>query len=153
LAGGAVFALLLGMAVASDIRSFRIPNWQPAALVAALIVVRVGGGQAMDLPVALAVGMAVLVAGFVLYVGGFWGGGDAKLLAAVAAWAGLDGLPRLLLVTAVAGGLLAGLVLMLRRRRGQGASDWASLPMPYGVAIAFGGYDWALGMVSTFVKF
>jgi prepilin peptidase CpaA len=58
------------------------------------------------------------------------GGGDVKLLASTSVWAGPALVFPLLMVTALAGGLVAVGVLAARRRRS---------PLPYGVAIAAGG--------------
>ena len=55
----------------------------------------------------LAVGLAVFVVGYALWLGGTLGGGDAKLLGAVALWAGPEHAPSFLLVTACLGGVLA----------------------------------------------
>ncbi len=83
-----------------------------------------------------------------LFSRGLIGGGDVKLLAAAALWAGADALPPLLLLTALIGGLLALLFLtplgradrgarMPKRRRAEAKSHGRTgPPVPYGVAIA-----------------
>jgi prepilin peptidase CpaA len=92
-------------------------------------------------------GLAVLLAGFALFSFGFMGGGDAKLLAAVAIWFGFAGLPQLLLMTVLAGGLLALAVLAWSVLSLQAELDeWrftrrltsARPSVPYGFAIAAG---------------
>ncbi len=55
----------------------------------------------------LAVGLGVFIVGYVLWLGGTIGGGDVKLLSAVALWAGPEHAPSFLLVTACLGGALA----------------------------------------------
>lgn len=93
---------------------------------------------------------------FVIYQRGMIGGGDVKLLVALAVGLPLTGLIELLTVTALAGGVLAAVHLMMRRlphpkltpagsslvRRVYAVERWRHLrhaPLPYGVAIACGG--------------
>lgn len=62
------------------------------------------------------------------------GQGDAKLLAALGAWTGLDGLPSVLLVAALAGLGLAGLL----RLRGQAVASTTAIP--FGPCLALAGW-------------
>jgi prepilin peptidase CpaA len=92
----------------------------------------------------------------VVYERGWIGGGDVKLLVALAIGLSLTGVVELLTVTALAGGVLALAHLMLRRlpfprpapagssvlRRVWAVERWRHLrqaPLPYGAAIACGG--------------
>jgi prepilin peptidase CpaA len=92
----------------------------------------------------------------VIYQRGWIGGGDVKLLAALAIGLPLLGVIQLLTITALAGGVLALVHLMMRllpypKRAPAGSSlvrrvyaieRWRNLrqaPLPYGVAIACGG--------------
>lgn len=134
---------LAGLAIAAvrDLTSLTIPNRVAAAVAAAA-----AGGVLSAVPdpagwgAYFAVGLAVLAAGAVLFFLGLWGAGDAKLLAAASLAAGFDGLPVLALWTALCGGLLAVVLLVLRRLR----PPWCrhltagSGGVPYGVAIAAG---------------
>lgn len=79
------------------------------------------------------------------------GGGDVKLLTAIATWTGLEGLLPQIVATALAGGVLA-LVLIVARRAvmvSRLAPDRTprllqhDAPLPYGVAIAAGTCWWA----------
>ncbi len=152
-ASSAVFLLALSDAAVSDVRSFRIPNRASVTLLAAFVVFALASGVGMD--VALRHGAAcvlVFIAGAALFALGIWGGGDVKLLAAASLWTGFAGLPRLLAVMSVAGGLLAVSVLLLRRLPAAN-EGWLTLwqrrvtasgHVPYGVAIAAGGLDWWL---------
>ena len=63
-----------------------------------------------------------------LFALGLFGGGDVKLIAAMALWTGFADLARFLLVMGAAGGLL-GLVLLLKRLRQQPAMA-TSAPAP-----------------------
>ncbi|WFU30158.1 A24 family peptidase [Bradyrhizobium brasilense] len=97
---------------------------------------------------------------FVIYLRGAIGGGDVKLLVALAIGLPLTGVIELLTATALAGGVLAAMHLMMRRlpqpklapagsslmRRVYAVERWRHLrhaPLPYGVAIACGGI-WAI---------
>ena len=146
--------ILLAAASFTDVTRYRIPNVIVYAIVAAFVV---GAAFNFSWPaigwsVLAGVGMFLLGAG--LFALGLFGGGDVKLVAAMALWTGVADLPRFLLVMTAAGGLL-GLVWMIRRRRQRPvmAGDAASSPdapsqqpkapnrMPYGVAIALAGLD------------
>ncbi|MEO8029130.1 MAG: A24 family peptidase [Bryobacteraceae bacterium] len=153
---GSVFALVIVAAV-TDVRTRRIPNLLTLpALVAGLAANAMLGGVA-----GLGRGAAgVLVA--VLVLGGFcWfrtmGFGDLKLCAAVGAWIGPGELLFALLITAMAGGVMAvayalwkgklGVLLDRSANIGRSSGTEASahdlhspgaLAIPYAPAIAFG---------------
>jgi len=91
-----------------------------------------------------------------IYTRGWMGGGDVKLLVSLAIGFPLTGVIELLTVTALAGGVLAMVHLMMRLlpyprlapagsslvRRVYAIERWRHLrhaPLPYGVAIACGG--------------
>lgn len=145
---GVVFTAALLDAAISDLKGFRIPN-RDSVLIAAAFVVAVPalgfGVQAVAWHMAAA--MAAFVLGAALFALKVWGGGDAKLVSAVTLMAGFAGLPRFLLVMALAGGMLSLVLLVLRRLPVK--NPWAgrvvaSGHVPYGVAIAAGGLDWAV---------
>lgn len=145
-----VFLGLVAAAAVSDVRSYRIPNVVPLALALAFLAAQALAGHWDAVPGAAAAGALALAFGWALQAGGVWGGGDAKLVAAIALWTGLADLPRFLLVTAFAGGGLALGYLILRyraRRRLADSTGGQRGPqhLPYGLAIAVGGADWALG--------
>lgn len=102
--------------------------------------------------VALALAALVFAFGYGLWRLGGVGGGDVKLLVATSFVVGADGLGLLLAGTALAGGALALLCLVLpalgNRLAATGLLPWprataAAPSVPYGVAIALGGC-WAL---------
>lgn len=119
-------------------------------------------GIAGQLPNAMQVAESLISAAilflllFVLYTRGGIGGGDVKLLTALAIGFPLTSVIQLLTVTALAGGILALMHLMMRHlpyprlapagsslaRRIYAIERWRHLrhaPLPYGVAIACGG--------------
>jgi len=147
--GLAVFIVLLAWAAWGDVRRYIIPNRISALILAAYIPFALGTAFLPDLYPSvnwfggLIAGGAVLLAGLALFAAGVMGGGDVKLLASASVWAGPALVLHLLMATALAGGLVALIVLIARARRQLPASDNAppktSAPLPYGVAIAIGG--------------
>jgi prepilin peptidase CpaA len=146
-----LYALLLCIAAAFDCWKFIIPNAITVALIALFVI------TALLLPFEmgwrdwlshLGAAGAVLAGGAVLFAFNRMGGGDVKLMTAVAFWAGFEHLADLLLYIALAGGALAiGLIIV--RRVLFGLMTAASLtklavprmllsgePVPYGLAIA-----------------
>lgn len=133
----ALFGLILLSAGIEDVRRREIANWKTAAL--ALLALPwwwANGLGAVD--IAWQVGVALAL--FVLFAGAFalgqMGGGDVKLIGAVALWLPLEPLVATLMIMALAGGAitLAMLVERLASRR-----SGSPLEVPYGVAIAIAG--------------
>ncbi len=89
----------------------------------------------------LAAPALVFAVGLIGFARGYVGGGDVKLLTAIAAWTGLARLPDLLVGTAIAGGILAVVLIAARASplAGRGPRLFTkAAPLPYGVAIAAG---------------
>jgi len=132
----ALTAVLLIIAAVSDIVRYRIPNKIVYAIVAAFAVGAIFNfaWPAIVWPVLAGIAMFLLGAG--LFALGLFGGGDVKLIAAMALWTGFADLPRFLLVMGAAGGLL-GLALLLKRRHQQPAmATSTSAPAPSSAAEA-----------------
>ncbi|HJO24329.1 MAG: hypothetical protein GY772_20755 [bacterium] len=109
---GAAGYLLL--AIESDVRSLKIPNWlNGAGLVVALGLAGWLGGLS-GFGTALAGAGAALAVGFVLFALGVIGAGDAKGVAVLGALFGLSALPGVLWWTVLAAGTL-GIALILAR--------------------------------------
>ena len=143
------FPALLVFAAAHDVATMTIPNWVSILLALLFIPAAAASGLTLEQTGAhLSVGAIALVIGAVMFYLGVWGGGDAKLVAAAAIWAGAAGSMQFVYGVALFGGLLA-LVFIICRRAGM-KSDMAWLArllspkegVPYGVAIAAGGI-WA----------
>jgi prepilin peptidase CpaA len=102
----ALLALLL-TATATDIRSRRIPNWLVLPFLVAGIGVNTtvhgwnGLSQSME-----GIALATALTGIICWLGGM-GLGDLKLCAAVGAWIGPGQLVTALVITGLAGGVLA----------------------------------------------
>ena len=132
-----LLALLLVAAAVGDWRRFIIPNRLCLAVAALALPYWLTAGESLwpglALQAALALGVFVFFA--LLFALGAMGGGDVKLIAALALWLPLQPFVQALLVTALAGGVLTlALVAAHRLRRREGNPE-----IPYGVAIAFGG--------------
>ncbi|MHB8528485.1 MAG: A24 family peptidase [Caulobacteraceae bacterium] len=144
-----VFALLVLAAALRDLVSYTIPNWISASLALAFVPAAfILGAPLGGIGLALLVGVVLLALGVAMFAAGWVGGGDAKLLAAASLWIGLAGLPRFLLFTGLAGGVLAMILLAIRSAwvrpllaAGPAWSQRLATPgadTPYGVAIAAG---------------
>ncbi len=104
----ALFPTLMLVAGAGDAISMRIPNWLTLLIAAAFFPMALLTGMPMaELGIHMAAALGLFVAGFVLFSFGLFGGGDAKLLAAAGLWLGWPTLIPFLMMTALAGGLLA----------------------------------------------
>lgn len=142
----ALLAIALLVAALGDWRHRLIRNRLNAAIAAAAPLFWLAchlepwPGIAIQLALALLV-LAVCAA---LFAARMLGGGDAKLLAALALWVPPAAFAELLLVMALAGGLLAGAMLATRRHLAPGAKA----SVPYGIAIAVGGL-WVLPALSA----
>jgi prepilin peptidase CpaA len=145
----AVFAGLLIYAACTDIASLTIPNWVSIALSALFIVFALAQGMPLaEIGVHVLFGFGVLVIGFFLFQANIIGGGDAKLLGAAAVWTGFAAFAPFLIWTAIAGGVLAAILLVARMFQ-PAVAAWAppfvyrlltpNSGLPYGVAIMIGG--------------
>lgn len=136
------------MAAVRDLATMTIPNWMSLVLAALFLPAALAAGLgATALLVHLGIGIAALAVGVGLFALRVLGGGDAKLLAALSLWMGLDGVAVFILWTGVVGGLFS-LGLILARARfaawAPAAPRWLGRlltpggDIPYGVAIAAG---------------
>ena len=139
-----VFAILLVAAAVEDAIRLRISNITVLLVLIGAIVAAFAAGPEIRLWQNLVVFLALLAVGTPMFAAGKLGGGDVKLLAAAGLWFDLRGALGMLIAVALAGGLLALLVLVLRaigwseemRRRVVLLRPGGGIP--YGVAIAAG---------------
>lgn len=115
IASGFALALALAMVavIVSDAVRYTIPNWLNGAILALYIP------AAFLLPAdvlwALLAATIVLAVGLGLFAMGLMGGGDVKLLFVLTLWTGWgQAALQLMALTAIMGGLLVVIVLMLR---------------------------------------
>ena len=143
-----IFPAAVAFAGAIDLFTMTIPNRVSLALfVAFLVFAPLAGLGAHDMLWHLAAGVAVLTIGILLFIPGWIGGGDAKLVAAVALWLGFDHLLAFLVFTALAGGALSLLFVAVRAYPLPAFAlrqPWAlrlhdrRTGIPYGIALAAG---------------
>jgi prepilin peptidase CpaA len=136
------FAAVLVWAAIGDMRRLIIPNWISVAIAGLFVLHVVTSPVSVNVLGGVAVGAAPLAAGFGLFACTLIGGGDVKLMSAVALWAGPMRILDFLFVTAIIGGFIAGGLLLRHRHLAPvdgvpGAV--ASTEVPYGVAISVGG--------------
>ncbi len=138
----ALFALgLLGLLLVSagieDVRTREIANWKNAAI--ALIAPLWWWASGLALWPDVAVQIALALGVFGLFVAAFYfgqmGGGDVKMIGALALWLPFTPLVWMLIVMSLVGGALTIAMLIEQRvRRREGPPE-----VPYGVAIAIAG--------------
>lgn len=145
-----VFAGFLIFAAMSDVRSFTITNRLNIIFAACFLVFFLPIGLGFT-GLALHIGVAItaFAIGFVLFMTGAFGGGDAKLIAATALWLGPNAMLAYAINTALAGGVLAIVLLIARfaaKKFGLPRKPrWARqllrkrAQVPYGVALCVGG--------------
>ena len=137
-------------AAISDLLFMKISNIACLFLAAGFIILApLTGLPFQSILLHLAAGVVVLIVCFGLFFINAMGGGDAKLISATALWTGFSGgLVQYLLISAIAGGILTVLILLLRKfiNRNKIAhiaflyrlTDPAK-GIPYGVALAIAG--------------
>ena len=151
-----LFAGLLVWAAWSDLREYIIPNRICLAIAALYPAHVIASGSPEMVPGALAAAAATFTAGFALFAFRIAGGGDVKLMTAVALWAGPAQIVSFLFMTALAGGLLAAFLAVRAWRHEAEANPDGTLGLrlyairgtrvPYGAAIALGGLYIAAGV-------
>jgi prepilin peptidase CpaA len=128
---------LLVSAGIEDARTREIANWKNAAI--ALLAPAWWYANGLDFwpDMAVQVGVAVAVFAILLLVFhfGLMGGGDVKLIVALALWLPLPTFLSMLMVMSIAGGVVT-LVMMLDRAIKKTRDQ---VEVPYGVAIAIAG--------------
>jgi prepilin peptidase CpaA len=135
-------AVLLIAAAFTDIRSRIISNRLNIAIASLAPLYWLACGipvwPDMALQLALGIGMFALFA--MLFAIGMMGGGDVKLLGAVALWFPWQALPAMLMIMAVLGGVISIITIIHHRMTKRlGAPE-----VPYGVAISLAAM-WLIG--------
>ncbi|AUW59870.1 peptidase [Sphingobium sp. SCG-1] len=137
-----VLACLLVVAAVTDLRSRIISNWLNLAI--ALLAPLYWSASGIELwpnvALQLALGLGVFAVFAGLFVIGMMGGGDVKMLAALALWFPWQALIVLLTIMALAGGVVTLITIVhhkLARREGPPE-------IPYGVAISIAAL-WLVG--------
>lgn len=149
----AVFILLPAaflLAAFSDLTRYTIPNWLTAGIALFFIPAALFAGlPPMAILVHVGMGIVALGLGMMLFALRWLGGGDAKLVAAAALWAGPGSFWVFLLAAALAGGALTLGLLFFRKLPLPpflAAREWVArlhdpkAGVPYGVALAAGAF-------------
>lgn len=137
-----ILTALLVAAAVTDIRSRIISNRLNIAIAALAPLYWLASGLPAwpDMALQFALGIGIFGAFAALFALGLMGGGDVKLLAAVALWFPWQAVGLLLLVMAMAGGIVTVITVVhhrVSRRLGQPE-------VPYGVAISLAAM-WLVG--------
>jgi prepilin peptidase CpaA len=138
----AALAIALLWAAVTDLRSRTISNWLNGAIALGAPLFWWASGLALWPDIGMQIGVAAAVFALLaaLFALGAMGGGDVKLLTALALWVPLMPFVQLLILMALLGGVLTvvmGAWHIARHRRDR-------LAIPYGLAIACAGL-WVLG--------
>lgn len=137
-----LIALAIGLLLAAftDLRRREIDNWLNAAIALGAPLFWYAGGLSLpDIGFQIGIALATFAVLAALFAVGAMGGGDVKLLTALALWIAPMTFLRLLFVMALAGGVLTlvfGVWHVMRRGSGKVA-------VPYGIAISIAGL-WVL---------
>jgi prepilin peptidase CpaA len=141
---GLLVALAIALLIAAftDLKSRRIANWLNGAIALGAPLFWWASDMALwpDIAMQAGVALATFAVLSVLFAVRAMGGGDVKLLTALAMWIAPALFMKLLLMMAMLGGLLTigfGIWHIWRRQRDK-------LTIPYGVAIAAAGL-WIIG--------
>ncbi|PTQ65323.1 prepilin peptidase CpaA [Sphingomonas sp. PP-CE-3G-477] len=128
---------LLVSAGIQDARTREIANWKNAVIALLAPVWWYANGLDLWPDMAMQVGcaLAVLAVFLVAFHFGMMGGGDVKLIVALALWLPFPAFLSMLMVMSIAGGVVT-IVMMIERRIKKNSGQ---IEVPYGVAIAFAG--------------
>ncbi|MGN6278248.1 MAG: A24 family peptidase [Sphingomonas sp.] len=129
----ALCGVLLVSAGIEDVRKREIANWKNAAIALMAPLWWWSIGLHLWPDVAIQIGIAAIV--FALFVGAFalgqMGGGDVKLIGAVALWLPFQPLASMLIMMSLIGGVLT--ILLFAEHKWRRAET--PIEIPYGVAI------------------
>lgn len=145
---GALLALALAVAAATDLAWRIIPNRLnfAIALTAPVAWLAQGYGIWPDMVGQVGIAIAVFTPFLLMFHFGAMGGGDVKLIAALALWIAPRFIMPFLFVMAIVGGVLAAIMLLHSRihqpalATGDTGEDPPAPEVPYGVAIAIAGW-------------
>ena len=133
-----ILLVLLGLILVSagieDARKREIANWKNAAIALLAVPWWVANGLPLWPAITIQIGIALGV--FALFAAAFhfgmMGGGDVKMIGALALWFPFQPLMTMLIIMSLAGGAITLLMLIDKRLRRQSAQP----EIPYGIAIA-----------------
>lgn len=157
-----IFPFALIYAGISDAMSFTISNKVSLALFVGFILLVPFSGLSLEaIGSHILVGFLMLVIGFIFFARGYFGGGDAKIIAASSLWLGPEYTVMFLIFAAFYGGLLSVIVLkiyttplppFLAKQKWLVNYQTGTAAVPYGIAIGLSGlsiypYSHWLGLI------
>lgn len=144
-----IFPFALIFAGITDAMSFTIPNRISFALfIGFMVLVPFSGLTLAEIGSHVMVGFFMLVVGFILFARGYFGGGDAKIIAAASLWLGPEYTGMFILIAAFFGGVLSVIVLKIYQTpfpSWLANQKWlinyqtGTAAVPYGIAIGLAG--------------
>lgn len=144
-----IFCLAMIFAGLRDLTTMTIPNWLTLVLVVAFFAAAAMSSMPLrDIVQHTVVGFVCLLIGMVFFARGWIGGGDAKLMAAVAMWVGWAQALPYFVTASILGGALTLIILGYRNLPLPAfvvRCGWAirlhdrAEGVPYGIALAFAG--------------
>ncbi|HPF46292.1 MAG: prepilin peptidase [Alphaproteobacteria bacterium] len=157
-----IFCCLMIWAAISDVRYFILSNRLCISVALLypifLAALYLDGFQVTLESIGWSIGISILIFSFLvfLFARGYIGGGDVKLIPAIALWAGPSRILEFILITTICGGLLALLIISFRYLKNyislhkssekinfsmseSAESDHEENNIPYGVGISIGG--------------
>ncbi len=129
-----LLVLLLVSAGIEDARIREIANWKNAAIALLAIPFWIASGLSLwpDIVTQIAIAIGVLAVFATAFRFGLMGGGDVKMIAALALWFPFGPLVTMLIVMSLAGGAITLLMMIDKWLRRNSAQP----EVPYGIAIA-----------------
>ena len=150
-AGLLLMALSVLAAAGFDLWRFEIPDTLTITIIAGAVLFGLGT-PGFDWASHAAAGGAFFAFGLLAFVRGWLGGGDVKIMTGCACWASLSTLAEQVVLIALAGGVLAIALMLVRRSLALAGMTGETAPrlvrvgadLPYAVGIAGGMAVWAV---------
>ncbi len=108
-------SVLLLAATVFDVTRLRIPNSIPALVIGLFALKVILGVETGPWMLHVPIAIAALALGFLAFAVQMLGGGDAKLIAALALWYGPELVVSFVTITGIAGGVLAVSLVLVRK--------------------------------------
>ncbi len=132
----AALAIALMVAAITDLQRRQIDNWLNAAIALSAPLFWLASSQGLvDVGFHVVIALVIFALLAVLFAFGAMGGGDVKLLTALALWIDPISFVKLLGIMSMLGGLLTLVMVVLHHARKQKGR----IAVPYGIAISFAG--------------
>lgn len=142
-----ILTVLIGLIIVFDVWKYIIPNWLNLVIILLYPIAAFMMPDKIDWLNGLLTGVTVFVVGFIAYQFKVMGGGDIKCFTVCALWTGYPLFIEFFAIAAIAGGILAIVLLISRPIIFNFAAKYGKIdkiprlfqkgsPVPFGVAIA-----------------